>query len=110
MSLLRRCLLAALVALCLTLATSARQIDTMARYPDIMGCEAACEVAAAGWPFPYLVDYPGLSPVGSVSLIGALLGMDILRPGALAATFLCWWAFIAAMVLITAAVLVRRRR
>jgi hypothetical protein len=44
-----------------------------------MGCEAGCEVAAAGWPAPYVVDYPGISVVGSADLLGALVGEDKFR-------------------------------
>lgn len=47
-----------------------------ATYSEIMGCELSCRVAAAGWPFPYLVDYPGISVVGSADLSGALVGED----------------------------------
>ena len=78
----------------------------MATYPDIMGCESACLVAAGGWPFPYLVDYPGLSPAGSASLIGAMLGVDVIWPDELATTFLFWLA----MSVLAVWALVRKRQ
>ena len=45
-------------------------------YPEIMGCERACEVATVGFPVTFILDYPGLSPAGSVDLVGAVLGLD----------------------------------
>lgn len=42
----RKWVMTAIVALGLTLATSARQVDTTARYAEIMGCETACQAAA----------------------------------------------------------------
>jgi hypothetical protein len=57
-----------------------------------MGCETGCEVAAAGWPAPYLVDYPGISVVGSADLSGALLGEDKFRPLPFGLCFLFWTA------------------
>lgn len=44
----RKWVMTAIVALGLTLATSATQVDTTARYAEIMGCETACQAAAAG--------------------------------------------------------------
>lgn len=95
----------AVAALALTLASSAWRSDASVTYSDIMGCEAACTVAAAGWPFAYVVDYPGLSPAGSASVLGALLGIDQWRPGALFASFACWWLAVGAPVFA-----LRRRR
>jgi hypothetical protein len=57
-----------------------------------MGCETGCEVAAAGWPAPYLVDYPGISVVGTANLSGALLGEDKFHLLPFALTFLFWTA------------------
>ncbi len=65
-----------------------RQVTT--RYPDIMGCERGCQVAAGGWPVPFVVDYPGISPVGSVSISGGLMGEDRMRWGAFAASWALW--------------------
>lgn len=89
------------VASCATLLSSSWPTELMARYTGIMGCETACRVAGAGWPFPFLVDYPGLSPAGSASLVGAVLGVDMVRPGALAMSFVCWWVLAAAALFLT---------
>jgi hypothetical protein len=72
--------------------------STNYRYPEIMGCESGCLAAAGGWPAPYLVDYPGISPVGSVSLTDAMLGMDNVWPAELALTFIFWLALSALVV------------
>jgi hypothetical protein len=40
-------------------------------------------VVTGGWPLPYLIDNPALSPVGSVSVVGGMLGLDRVRVGAL---------------------------
>lgn len=45
-------------------------------YSDIMGCETECSVVATGYPFPFIADYPGLSPVNSAGLMGLLMGWD----------------------------------
>ena len=66
--------------LMLALLSSAKAGSASATYSEIMGCEQSCEVAAGGWPVPYLVDYPGISVVGSVDLMGGLLGEDHFRP------------------------------
>ena len=66
-----------------------------ATYADIMGCEQSCQLAAGGWPFAYVVDYPGLSPSGSADLVGLFIGVDKLWLGSLTATFLVWSIFFA---------------
>lgn len=91
----RTMLLVALLAAAATCASGAISGTVSASYPDIMGCEQACRVAAGGWPFAYAVDYPGISPVGSASMTGAVLGVDKLWAGSLAATFGCWLALFA---------------
>ena len=75
----RRWILVPLAGLALALLSSAKAGETSATYSEIMGCEQSCRVAAAGWPFPYLVDYPGISVVGSAGLSGALTGEDKFR-------------------------------
>ena len=87
---IRHVLFAAAIAGVLTLGSSFIPRTVSAQYDDIMGCEQSCQVAAGGWPFAYAVDYPGLSPLGSADIVGLLLGVDMLRVGALAATFACW--------------------
>ena len=99
-------LLAAGMAVIATLASSSIGGTVNATYPDIMGCESGCPAAAGGWPVPYFVDYPGISPVGSVALTDALLGIDKIRPIGLAATFAFWLAVSALAVWL----LVRKKR
>lgn len=70
-----------------------------AQYADIMGCEISCVVAAAGWPVPFIIDYPGLSPVGSADFLGLTLGADKLRPDSLVTTGLCWAAAVIGVML-----------
>ncbi len=86
------------MAMVATLASSVIDGRVIAVHSDIMGCEAGCVTAAGGWPLPYLVDYPGISPVGSVSLSDALLGLDKIRPAALALTFVFWLCASATLV------------
>jgi hypothetical protein len=81
-----------------TLATSAVRQEATARYADIDACVGGCSVAAGGWPLPWLIDYPGLSPGGSVSLAGAVLGVDRWRPEAFAIDAVLW-TVLAAIVL-----------
>jgi hypothetical protein len=45
-------------------------------YSDILGCEKECSVVATGYPFPFIADYPGLSPANSADLMGLLMGWD----------------------------------
>ena len=78
------------LAVGVTLASSGISRTVSATVPGIMGCEKSCQVAAAGWPLPYVIDYPGLSPVGSASLLGALLGLDNIRPASLLGNFAFW--------------------
>lgn len=73
-----------------TISSSFINRTVSAVYPDILGCERSCETAAGGWPFPFVVDYPGLSPGGTADLVGALLGVDRLWFGSLAGTFFSW--------------------
>jgi hypothetical protein len=43
------------------LSTFVGQRSASAIYPDIMGCEAGCRVAASGWPLVFVRDYLGMS-------------------------------------------------
>jgi hypothetical protein len=81
-----------------TLASSIAKQETMARYADIDGCVAGCPVSAAGWPLPYIVDYPGSSPAREASLTGAVLGIDRWRLEALALDLLLWTALSAILL------------
>ena len=73
-----------------SLATSDIPGHVRVAYPGSEDCQQGCDFVAGGWPFRYLVDHPGISPFGSVSLSDGLLGADIIRPGALAETLLFW--------------------
>jgi hypothetical protein len=89
-----------LLALLATGATSWVPRRSVARYPDIMGCEQGCAVAAGGWPFAFILDYPGISPVGSVSLVNAVIGIDQFAWGPLLADLL-FWTLVAGAALLT---------
>jgi hypothetical protein len=67
-------------------------------YTDIAGCENSCRVAATGFPFAFIADYPGLSPTKSASLIGAFLGLDRFLVGPLIASFICWVVFVTVII------------
>jgi MYXO-CTERM domain-containing protein len=101
----RSALLVILAATLLALASSTVRGHTTVNYPDVEGCTAGCTVAAAGWPFPYLADYPGLSPAGSASLKQAALGSDHMLWTSFVATWLAWAALVALL-----AYALRRRR
>lgn len=73
-----------------SLATSVVPGHVRVAYPGSEDCQQGCDFVAGGWPFRYLVDHPGISPTGSVSLTEGLLGADIIRPDALAETLLFW--------------------
>jgi len=88
-----------------TLASSAIRGHATVNYPDVEGCSAGCTVAAAGWPFPYLADYPGLSPAGRTSLMEALTGSDHVLWTSFVATWVAWTAAVGALTY-----LLRRRR
>lgn len=97
----RRALVAFPLGIAATLATSAVDQQAVARYADIDHCVAGCTVAGAGWPLPYLLDYPGLSPVGTASLAGAFTGADRWRAESLAVDLVAWslLAFVALALL-----------
>jgi hypothetical protein len=50
------------------ISTFAGQRMARATYADIMGCENGCEVAASGWPFVFVHDYPGMSVVNKANI------------------------------------------
>lgn len=66
---------------------------------DCPPAPASCArtVVAAGFPIPYIADYHGISPVGRVSLVDALMGMDKFRPRA-------FWADVGFYALVLATV------
>jgi hypothetical protein len=105
---MRRISAALMAGLALALASSAYAGEARALYTEIMACEHGCTVAAAGWPLPYLIDYPGISVVGSAGLMGALTGEDQFRPWPFLVTALFWALIALAVQLIWN--LVRQRR
>ena len=102
--------IAGAAALVLTLGAANAPGRTTATYPDIMGCELSCEVAASGLPVPFIVDYPGLSPVNSADLMGAILGLDRVLWDRAALAFSFWFAVSMAVAWIVSHVRARRRR
>ena len=88
----RTVLLVAAVAAGVTVASGMIPGVAHVAYPGSMGCQADCVYVAGGWPFPFLVDQPGISPVGSVSLSGGLFGEDAIGLGFLAANYVFWFA------------------
>ena len=70
-----------------------------AAYPDSTGCEQGCPVAAGGWPVTYFIDYPGIYPVGAVSMSDTLLQVDGFRPSVFAVSFGFWLAVSTALSL-----------
>jgi hypothetical protein len=88
-----------------TLASSAKRGHATVNYPDVEACSAGCTVAAAGWPFPYLADYPGQSPAGRTSLAEAITGNDHVLWTSFVLTWLAWTVAVGAM-----AFLLRPRR
>lgn len=91
------------LGLLLTLLSTAAPRTVAMTYPDIMGCEQSCEVAAAGFPVAFIVDYPGLSPVGSADLAGALLGLDRTLWDRAAVAYVFWTAVSAGLLRAVAA-------
>jgi hypothetical protein len=67
-------LLLAVIAAAATLASTAVSGRVTAIQLGNAHCENECDFLAAGWPFPFPVDGPGVSPSGSVDLVGAVLG------------------------------------
>lgn len=62
--------------------------------PGSEDCHAGCNAAAAGWPYPYIVDGHGLSPHGSADLMGLLMGIDRLDPFGLLLNVAAWLAIL----------------
>lgn len=73
-----------------------------------MGCESECIVVSAGWPVPYVYDYPGMSVALRVEVdpISLFAGPDRFMPGGFVPTLLFWWM----TVYVAAHVASRRRR
>jgi hypothetical protein len=87
-------------ALVMTLASSAvpgTRLEVQAW--DCPPAPASCPrpVIVRGFPFPYVSDYHGISPVGSASLSGAILGEDRFRPGGFLANLALYGVVLAAI-------------
>lgn len=97
------------LAIAATLFSSFVKGSAFAIYPDSEDCQRGCDFAAGGWPLQYIVDEPGLSPAGSVSLTNALLGLDNIRVGYLLGCFVFWIFFFGAMYLILKKIAFKQR-
>ena len=65
-----RLLLAVLIGTALTLLSRFGGVrSASATYPDIMGCEDSCTVAASGWPLVFVRDYTGMSVVNTADIM-----------------------------------------
>ena len=69
---------AALILGCLLtlLSTFAAARTATATYPEIMGCESGCTVAATGWPLTFVRDYPGMSVVNTADILEVAMAAD----------------------------------
>lgn len=96
-----RCvLLAILLGIAATLASSCVPTETYTTYPDSLDCEQACRAAAAGWPFAYVVDGRVTSPIGKADLLSAMLGLDVMRWLPFAADCFSWTLVVAGCILV----------
>ncbi len=86
-----------LLAVLMTFASTFVTGSTHASYLDA-GCAGSCRVVAAGFPFPFIADYPGISPVGSVSLSEAIIGVDHFLISPFVASYMCWVVFVAVII------------
>lgn len=72
-----RLLLAVLIGTALTLlSTFVGMRSASATYPDIMGCEDGCTVAASGWPLVFVRDYTGMSVVNTADIMEVWFAAD----------------------------------
>lgn len=72
-----RLLLPVLVGTTLALgSTFVGERSATATYPEIMGCEHSCTVAASGWPLVFVRDYPGMSVVNTADIMEVWLAAD----------------------------------
>lgn len=76
------------------------------RYEGVGPGWDSTRVVVGGWPLPYLLDKPYLSPVNSVGFVSGLLGEDFFRP----LPFLADAALFAALLLALRRLLARVRK
>ena len=70
-------LLHGLAGAALTLASTFVGARTgIAVYPDVMGCESGCRVAATGWPLIFVRDYLGMSVVDTADIMEVWFAAD----------------------------------
>jgi hypothetical protein len=67
------------LAILLTLSSSIVPGERTEHYADVLSCVPKCQVVAAGFPLPYIADFPGLSPTHSANLGDAMIGSDKFR-------------------------------
>lgn len=87
-----------LIALFATFTSSMVPTTVIVFVPGSLDCVQGCRFVAGGWPFAYLIDHPGISPRGSVSLIEGLLGVDLIWKREFLLSFLFWLAILIAVV------------
>lgn len=58
------------------LSTFVGKRSATAVYPDIMGCENGCEVAATGWPLIFVKDYLGMSVAQKADILEVWFAAD----------------------------------
>ncbi len=58
------------------LSTFVGQRWATATYPEIMGCETGCRVAATGWPLVFVRDYTGMSVINTADILEVVLAAD----------------------------------
>lgn len=62
------------------LSTFVGEREAAAMYPEILGCETGCRVAASGWPLVFVRDYTGMSVVGTADVLEVWLAADRFDP------------------------------
>ena len=77
------------LAVGVTLASSGISRTVSATVPGIMGCEKSCQVAAAGWPLPYVIDYPGPGQHPASVTAGQLCFLDVCLHDSCVAAWRC---------------------
>lgn len=68
-----------------------------ATYPDIMGCEVSCRVAATGWPLIFVRDYTGMSVVNTADILEVVFAADRLDLWPMTLNILFWSALCIAL-------------
>lgn len=67
--------------------------EAAATYPEILGCETGCRVAASGWPLVFVRDYTGMSVVGTADVLEVWLAADRFDPLPFLADTAFWTVF-----------------